>query len=268
MRISRRWKLLSFVALVIVVAYAFLAGPLFAWSPVKPGYDVLRLQRADVYFPTGRELDPAYRNLEGDIEATERFHQMKLPRRMSIIVCRNWSDFHRFMPTMPGEGLGAATPEFGNVTYITPKIDEMNFDPREFIRHELSHAILLQNAGLWKALRFKQHPWLLEGLAVLAADQHAYGGRSELINLARGKSLVPLFQPQPYTKPGFDMRSAYVSWRYFLEWTISESGRAPFQQLITAFIDDPSSVESVFKRIYGEELETAVRRFEASLQGT
>jgi hypothetical protein len=185
---------------------------------------------------------------------------------MTIIVCGDWSDFHRFLPTVRGEGVGAATPEFGTVTYVTPKIKEMGFDAGEFLRHELSHAVLLQNAGLWKALRLTRQAWLLEGLAVLAGDQHAYGSRADLVKWTRAKSLLPLVATQPYTKPGFELRAAYLAWRYFNEWIIAERGRPLFQELIKAFIDQPANIEPAFARIYGEDLAAAVRRFESTVR--
>jgi hypothetical protein len=68
MRIRGPWKVVAFAALFVFVSYPFLAGPLFAWSPVKPGYDVVHLQRADVYFARGQELDTAFRNLDRYID--------------------------------------------------------------------------------------------------------------------------------------------------------------------------------------------------------
>jgi hypothetical protein len=44
--------------------YAFLYGPLFPWSPIKPGYNHLSLARADVYYPQATTPDPAYEFLD------------------------------------------------------------------------------------------------------------------------------------------------------------------------------------------------------------
>src|SRR5262245_26752452 len=266
MTFKRSWKLLILVAVSIGVGYAFLAGPLFAWSPIKPGYDVVRLERADVYFGTGVTPDPILRNVDQFIRDTEQFHQMQLPRRMTIIVCRSWSDFHRFLPTVPGESVGAATPEFGTVTYLTPKIQEMKFDPAEFIRHELSHAVLEQNSTLWNSLRFKQSPWFLEGLAVLAADQKAYGTWEDFENRPAERKIEPLFSRQPYQTPDFDIRFAYLAWRYFLEWSVETRGRPALQQYIQGFMQRPQEAEQLFRETYGEDLLTAVRSFEKAVR--
>jgi hypothetical protein len=251
--------LVIIIGLMLIVGYAFLAGPLFAWSPIKPGYEVVHSKRADVYFGSGRTLDPAFKNVDQFVEAMERFHQLSMTERMTIIVCRDWSDCHRFLPTLRGEGVGAATPEFGTIIYVTPKIEQMKFETGEFVRHELSHAILHQNATLWNSLKFKRAQWLLEGLGVLAADQQAYGGWTDFQQSVRTQSLQPLFTPTP--RPA-DMRFAYLAWRYYLNWLIETRGRATFQQYLTRFLEQPADSERLFQEIYGESLTTAVTRFE------
>jgi len=45
---------------VAVLAYALLFGPLFAFSPVKFGFDELRLARCTILYPRGATPDPAY----------------------------------------------------------------------------------------------------------------------------------------------------------------------------------------------------------------
>ena len=167
----KRVLILVAVTATLLIAFACLYGPLFPWSPVKPGYQRLRLERVDVYFGADTALDPAYRQLDDDISHTEQFHDLKLWHRMTIIVCRNWFDFHRFLPTVRGEGIAAATPEYGTVIFITPKTREMQLDSGEFLRHELSHAVIHQNSTLRKSLQFKHAPWLFEGIAVLSANQ-------------------------------------------------------------------------------------------------
>src|SRR6202022_2668627 len=191
----RRSYLVVLIAsgVMLLLTKALLWGPLFPWSPVKPGYELLRLVRADVYFGAGSSLDPAYARVDEAIEITERFHQLNLRHRMTIIVCRDWADFHRFLPIVPGDGMGAATPEYGTVIFVTPKVQQMNFDISEFIRHELSHAVIDQSSNLWKSLQFKNAPWLFEGVAVLAARQNAYGTWDDFLTRVRKESLGPLF---------------------------------------------------------------------------
>jgi len=257
--------LIAFVAMLLLT-YAFLFGPLFPWSPVKPGYERLRLVRADVYFGVGSSLDPAYGLVDQAIEITERFHQLDLRHRMTIIVCRDWADFHRFLPIVRGDGMGAATPEYGTVIFVTPKVQQMKFDINEFIRHELSHAVLDQSSNLWKSLQFKKAPWLFEGVAVLAARQNAYGTWDDFFIRVRTESLAPLFSRDTWKARGFDIRFAYSGWRYFLQWTIEIRGRPLFQKLLLGFMDHPAEAEQVFRDVYGEDLSIAVSQFDATVR--
>jgi len=247
--------------------YAFLYGPLFAWSPLKPSYTSVRLARADVYFGADKPFNPVYREVDHYIEAAEQFHRLTLRKRMTIIVCRNWSDFHHFLPTIRGEGIGAATPEFGTVIYVTPKVEEMHFDSGEYVRHELSHAILEQNSSLWNSLHFKRAPWLFEGVAVLSAHQRAYGAWEEFLERVQSQSIQGMFSSESHRARGFDLRFGYQAWRYFLAWLIDTRGRKQFQELLTGFMKRPNEAERIFGEVYGEPLSSAVERFETMVRG-
>jgi len=265
-RLRRSYLVLIASGAMLLVTYAFLLGPLFPWSPVKPGYERLRLVRADVYFGVGSSLDPAYGRVDQTIEITERFHQLNLRHRMTIIVCRDWADFHRFLPIVRGDGMGAATPEYGTVIFVTPKVQQIKFDTSEFIRHELSHAVLDQSSNLWKSLQFKKAPWLFKGVAVLAARQNTYGTWDDFVTRVRTESLAPLFSHETWKARGFDIRFAYSAWRYFLQWTIDIRGRPLFQKLLLGFMDRPAEAEQVFRDVYGEDLSIAVFQFDATVR--
>jgi hypothetical protein len=266
MKFHHSWRLLLTFSVVVATGYAFLAGPLFAWSPFKPGYNMVHFERADVYFGSGSSLDPSLANVDRYIARTEDFHQLKFGRRMAIIICRSWSDFHRFLPTVRGDGVGAATPEFGTVIYVTPKVRELGRDPGEYVRHELSHAVLDQNSTLWRSLHFKQAPWFVEGLAVLAAEQKSYGTWDDFVARARKENLAPLFFSAPAQTPGFDIRFAYLAWRYFLAWMIDTQGRANFQHFTIGFLQRPTEAPPLFYETYNEDLQAAVFRFEAAVR--
>lgn len=257
---------LLFLGAGVVLAFPY--GPLFPWSPVHPGYELFSSARADVYYPAGTELESAYRDMDRHVAWAEEFHRLGLPRRVTVIACRNWSDFQRFLPVGLGRGVGAATLETGTVIYVTPKLDERGFDKNEFLRHELSHAILNQNAGLRNSHRMGPQAWFYEGLAVACGQQKAYLTREEFEARARQTDLRTVIGPElaELPKPG-DFRFFYVAWRYFLEDQIRREGRDRFQGLIEGFMKRPREIRGVFHEVYGEPLDLAVERFQASLRG-
>jgi len=196
------------------------------------------------------------------MDQIERFVQLKFQRRVKIIVCGTWSDCHRFMPLIRGEGLGGMTPEFGTVIYVTPKVKQMNLDAGEYVRHELTHAVILQNSGWRNRFRLKVTPWLFEGLPVLAANQKSYGTQADFIARAKSQDLWPLFEPSPVRRQYPDMRFAYRAWRYFLEWLIETQGRSKFQRFLTLCIAEPDSVDQNFRLVYDQDLKSGVLEFQ------
>jgi len=50
---------------ILLVLVAFPYGPLFPWSPMTPGYDRVRLKRADILYPRGAAIDADYHELDG-----------------------------------------------------------------------------------------------------------------------------------------------------------------------------------------------------------
>jgi hypothetical protein len=104
---SRRILITCLLAVAIGIALALPFGPLIPWSPWKPGYQHLRLARADVYWAAGTTLPAGLAEVDRDIADSEAFHRMPVTARLTVILCRNWSDFDRFLPNYRGARIGA-----------------------------------------------------------------------------------------------------------------------------------------------------------------
>jgi hypothetical protein len=258
----RKWAWWTALAVVILaVAAVFLYGPLFPWSPVKPGYTHFTLHRADVYYPTGSELNDAYRQLDSFIDEAETFHRLKMPYRITAIAPRTWKTFHRQAPWQTGDAIGALTLQTGTVIFITPKIAEKRFDTGEFLRHELSHAILDQNMTLWRGHKMNRQPWLYEGLAVDFGRQKSYLTEEEFIARAQTRPLAPAFDGD-----NSDMRFNYVAWKDFLEHIIKTRGRDKFQDYLLRVMQNPDDARAVFPEFFGIPFDGAVAEFQSKLR--
>jgi hypothetical protein len=245
------------IALILLLVLCFPFGPLFPWSPWKPGYTSLALDRATIYYPSGGRLPGAFLDLDRDIEESEQFHRLTVPKAMTVILCRNWSDFHRFMP---GTGrVGAVTLDTGTVIYVAPRIAERGLDYAEFLRHEISHATLNQHQSLREAHANSKAPWLFEGLAVSFGRQKAYATLQEFKAFVIARDLVPVIDPSRY-RPD-DMRLNYQVWRYFLEYLIETQGRDKLQNLLLEAMRDPASSERAFQSVYGVSMPDEIRCF-------
>jgi hypothetical protein len=267
-RPPRRRLLPAFlIVLVVGVAWALPYGPLFPWSPWKPGYQRLHLERADVYWAVGTTLPSGLDRVDREIAASEAFHRLPVRSRITVVLCRNWSDFDRFLPNYRGARIGGATLVTGTVVYLTPRIAERGFDHGEFLRHELSHATLHQHQSLWDAFRTSAAEPFFEGLAVSFGRQRAFAGAGSVLEFADdhelGALLLPGSSPADASR---DMRLNYQVWRYFLEYWIEARGRDAFQQLLKETMDDPDDYVEVFRRVYGASLEAAAAEFTTALR--
>jgi hypothetical protein len=256
------------VAVAAVLGWALPFGPLVPWSPWKPGYQHLRLARADVYWAEGTTLPAGLADVDRDIADSEVFHRLSVRSRVVVVLCRNWSDFDRFLPNYRGaRGIGGATLVTGTAIYLTPRLAERRLDHREFLRHELSHATLHQHQSLWHAYRTSDAEPFFEGLAVSFGRQRAFATAATVVAYADARDLAPLLVPTaPTARASNDMRLNYQVWRYFLEYWIQARGRDAFHRLLRAAMDAPDEYVGLFKGVYGVPLEAAAADFTAALR--
>ena len=256
----RKWGWWVALTILVITAAAFCDGPLFPWSPIKPGYTHFTLHRADIYYPSGTVLEESYKQLDSFIDEAENFHRLKMPYRVTVIAPRTWADFHLQAPWQRGP-VGALTLQTGTVIFITPKIAEKRFDSAEFLRHELSHAILDQNMTVWRSHKMNGQQWLSEGLAVDFGQQKSYLSENEFLARAQTQPLSPAFNGD-----NADMRFNYVAWRYFLEYLIRTRGRDKFQDYLLRVMQDPDQARAVFPEFFNVSFDSAVLEFQARLR--
>jgi len=111
------WKRSILCLVVLAVLAAFPWGPLFAWSPVHPGYQRAEFSRADVLYPDGTALDPAYREIDNYVALAESFHKLTCAKKIRVVVCRNWSDCLRFATPFLGRPLAVTISTGTDVRY-------------------------------------------------------------------------------------------------------------------------------------------------------
>jgi len=255
-----KWLWWTATAVFLLLVGAFCDGPLFPWSPVKPGYTHFTLHRADIYYPSGTQLEDAYRQVDNFIAEAETFHRLKMPDRITVIAPRTWTDFHLQAPWQRGP-VGALTLQTGTVIFITPKIAEKHFDTAEYLRHELSHAIIDQNTTLWRGHKMNGQPWLFEGLAVDFGRQKSYLTEQEFVTRAKTEPLAPAFSGD-----NSDMRFNYVAWRYFLEYLIRTHGRDKFQDYLLRVMQEPDAARAMFPEFFRTTFDDAILQFQTSVR--
>jgi hypothetical protein len=261
---------------VCLLAFAFLAafpwGPLFAWSPVHPGYRQLQFSRADVLYANSAALDPAFSDIDRYVAAAESFHELKCASRIKVVVCGSWNDCLRFAgPFLLGQRPLAVTAPTGTVIFVTPGADGVA-DVGGLLRHELSHAVQSQNSSLLSVFRMLRQPWVSEGAAgVVAANGVTAPGRylvslpeAEFLSQAAAEDLWASFADSP--RRDWRGRFSYTAWIYFWDRQIEHGGKATFLRFERACFADPENCRNTFACVYGTDLRNAVAQFQAEVR--
>jgi hypothetical protein len=253
---------------VFVLAMAFPFGPLLPWSPLKPGYHTVSYASADVYFSDPDEQLGDYGGVDQLIMEAEAFHGMKYLRRVKVIACKNWGDCERALPWLQVKSLGGVTLETGDVIYITPKLKERNFSVAEFLRHELSHALLSQHTTIRKSLKMTDQGWFSEGLAVSFGRQKAYLSQAEFLERAPKTDPAKFIDPDKMDRasPGWDARFAYPAQRYFLEYLKQRFGADRFQDFTVKYIDNPDDYRNLFNQVFQLPFADAIDQFAQAIK--
>jgi hypothetical protein len=272
-------------AVAAVLLYALLFGPLFAFSPLKFGFDELRLARCSVFYPRGSTPDAAYAKLDELVGEVEKFHRLSFNRRVRVMVCASDSQYRRFSRA----GGSDSTIQTGTVIYIRPSIAMTTYPPRidhqdgklkllppsnsekrdlpSFLKHELSHAILYQNTTLWKATKIER--WVEEGLAIYFGNSAHYYGGKELQSLAiddkfwfnlTDEDAAPVGIPEDITH-----YFSYGLYGDFVGFLIKTYGDDKVLTFIRDYIHAPADEEKLFLTTFGTSLPDAVERYRQDL---
>jgi len=242
--------------------WSFGYGPLLPWSPVQPGFGSIHGARVTVVYPEGVPLADALRAPDSLLEEAERFHRLRAGRRITVFIAPDWWTAYRVLPKLARRGVGAITLATGHAIYLLPTVAERGLDPVEFVRHEMSHAVLHQNQSLLSAVRIVEVQWLAEGLAVWFGRQRAYISDEEFLRLAPRRDLAAYIDPALRARLAepFDIGFAYVCWKRFNIF-LEGRDRERYWAFVHEVITEPRQWRALFERHFGEPLEAAVNAF-------
>ncbi|MDQ1327591.1 MAG: hypothetical protein QG641_874 [Candidatus Poribacteria bacterium] len=245
--------------LLPVSAYAFLSGPLFPYSVVKPGFSKLELERATIFYPNGTQLLDDYLKLDDMITETEAFHNIHFKKNVSVIVCATSEQYKRFS-TKHAHACAMPT---GTIIYINPSIYNTGRDLTGFLKHELSHAILFQNTSLLKAFKLKS--WVTEGLAVYYGNSHHYFQNEELRKLSIDKGYFFNLldeKAEPVDIPSeIKYKFIYGEYRAFMGYLIKTYGSQAVLDYIFEYAKQPDKENELFNNLLGNSLAEAFAEF-------
>ena len=245
---------------------ALFYGPLFAWSPITPGFIRTTLGSVVYLHRTSRPLTPQHQRVPAEMAALERAIGLRFQGPVSVVLCDEPGDLTRFTPWLSAPpALGARTLEFGTVVYVSPLVRDRG-DAAAFIRHELVHVLLLRNTPLVSRTALLKHWWVLEGLSVHYGNPSSYPlPRGARLTALRGQ-LVSTLDPDAETVPA-DVTAAerYALAGALVGYVIERHGTAAFSAFVRDLVADPASWRASFDRHTGESFTTALATFERML---
>ena len=262
----RRIFLISLNAFGLV---ALFYGPLFAWSPVTPGFTrspqigITYLHRID------RPLTAHHRAVAQELPRLEATFGLSFNGPVNVVLCDEPGDFRRFTPWLPTPpGVGARTLQFGTAVYVAPTVRNRP-DVGDFIRHELVHVLLLRNTALSSRVALSRHWWLLEGLSV------EYGNRSSYLHpdahraTVLGAELSAILDPDSRA----NLARASVTERYaiagaFVRHLIERKGWERWPGFLREYVADLAAWRDTFARHFGETFDGAMADFRSHLTRT
>lgn len=252
---------------VLLVAAGLAYGPLFAWSPLTPGFSRIRTTHAAVTFrnPPGLSIPPE--DIERAIVRLQSDIGLDFRAPVQFVLCDEWSDLIRFTPWLRlPHGVGAITLPIGLMTYVTPTA-RTRADLLDFMAHEAAHSLLYQHASIRDRLEMERQAWFVEGLAVHFGNSRAYGSLGELGNMGSPAQIVAIIDAPENgnRRASVDPRFRYSAYGHFIGYLNTRFGGDRCRGFTAAYIGDPASYRQEFQQVFGVPLGDVARAFAESI---
>lgn len=258
--------------LLFAVSHASTRGPLFPWSPVRPGYAAETFPGATVVYPRRSGMPDAYRRADRILADVARANRLAFREPVTIVVTDDWTLFNRGgllrWDRRPLPVLGAAL-QTGTVVYLSPLALEPGRDREAVLRHELTHALMFQQMPLPRTFALVRLDWFEEGLAVHAGNSGDYLDDASWARLARhpGYRFGPAGDPELRRVP-VEMRGSFrlAEYRVFIQYLVEIRGPGRFFAFRDDVLRDPEAVDRAFVRSFGAGFAEVVAGYEQAVR--
>ncbi|HZK11551.1 MAG TPA: hypothetical protein VFD10_04275, partial [Atribacterota bacterium] len=207
-----------------------------------------------------------FQRLDTLIPAVEKFHEMKFIKKPEIII---FNDSPGFMRHTFSKARFSAYPS-GRLL-VSPwglREDREGIISLEiYIRHELSHVLLMQYMSYLEAYHYPQ--WVLEGIAVYSANQMGtsfYPGKDETYHdIAEGNFLPPLDyktdkEDNAKLNVKYPIAFKYSEFACIVDYLVATYGKEKLLIFMKKLIDNSDNNE-VFKEVYNVDFLKVIQNF-------
>ena len=270
---KNRTKKISAAVIFIItgfICYLFLFGKLFPFSPVIIGFSRHELPNTVVYVQKGAVYND-FQKTDSLTIPVEAFHELKFRRKPELFIFRDSMAFIRRSPSRArfcafSSGRLIISP------WALREADEGKISLSIYVRHELSHVLILENKGLFSELHYPK--WLLEGIAVYSSHQMGtsfYPGRDETYKaIADGNFMPPFdFKTRREDRVKLEVKNRipfmYSEFACIVDNLVADYGRAKFMLYMKGLIKS-NDHSRIFKEIYGMDFNTFIKEFRQSAE--
>ncbi len=251
------------------VTYSFLFGKLFPYSPVIIGFSRHELEHTVVYVQQGTDYS-GLKEIDALIPKVETFHELTFRKKPRLFIFKEDAGYRqrsiskaRFCAFYNGD------------VVISPwalrEAEKGEISLEIYLRHELSHSLLHQHAGMLRAYRYPA--WLLEGIAVYSTGQMGtfwYPSKEETCEKIRNGHFMPpeVFKTRKEDRIPLDVTYRatfmYSEFACIVEYLIETYGKDRFLSYMKELLRNGDH-DRVFRKIYGIDFSQGVQNFRKSV---
>jgi len=253
------------IAFVGILSYELLFGKLFPFSPLTIGFAKHELSNTIIYVQKGAEYED-FQRLDTLTPAVEEFHEMKFIKKPEIII---FKDSLGFIRRSLSKARFSAYPSGRLIVspWALREDGEGKISLNIYIRHELSHILLMQYMGYLGAYRYPQ--WLMEGIAVYSTNQMGtsfYPSKEETYHaIAEGNFLPPLdFKTGKEDKTIIYVKNPiafkYSEFACIVDYLVISYGKEKLLLFMKKLLEN-SDNNKVFKEVYKIEFSEVIKNF-------
>ncbi len=253
------------IIVLILLGYQFAYGKLFPYSPVVFGFTNHEMKQTNIYVQNGCGFDDFVR-IDTLLKSVEEFHQMKFKYKPEIYIFTDSSSF-----IQRSISKARLCVYYNSRLFISPwairEADSGIISLDIYLRHELSHSLIFQHAGLINAYKYPE--WLLEGIAIYSSNQMGtsfYPGKEEVYqNIKDGNFMPPhLFKTAGEDSIPLDVKYRitfmYSQFACIVDYLVTIYGKDKFLSFMKKLIENNNNDE-VFMSVYGIDFSKAVEDF-------
>ncbi len=175
-----------------ILTYELLFGKLFPFSPVIIGFTKHELTNTIIYVQNGADYTD-FQRIDTLTSSVEKFHELQFKKKPEIFI---FKDSLYFIRHSFSKARFSAYPSGRLLVspWAVREDREGKISIEIYVRHELSHVLLMQYMSYLKAYNYPQ--WMMEGIAVYSTNQMGtsfYPSKEETYHyIAEGNFLPPL----------------------------------------------------------------------------